>query len=147
MDIEELKKQTPSERLQFALDALEEMEKSDLYRVDMGTYHTYSDGVCFACLGGAAAIKAINGGFNTVVRWQTTDNAAHSSDDWSFTKNLEYSLDYARQGQLSDYLEYFERPLSWYIIDDFDVEEYRIDPSRFKQDIREMIAYLKNKGL
>lgn len=150
LTIEQLKAQTPSQRLQFALDALIEMEQSTLFRVDMGTYHSYDakqgdGGICFACLGGAAAIKAIKGNFNELVNWGCTHEASNAAGDL-FIKEFEYSLDYARRGEIGNYLKMFNMECGK-IEKNYVVVDYMDSPEDFKDDMKSIIKLLKENGL
>lgn len=150
--IKELKAQKPSERAQFALDALEEMEKSDLYRVDMGIYHNFTESICFACLGGAAAIKAIKGSFKErteiIGQYQLRlilDVGVKS--EVHFFVDFEDSINSLRMGDVGDafglmgYSEMlgdrFNRVIADYM---------NVSPELFKKDFRKLIKDLREAG-
>lgn len=145
LTIEQLKAQTPSQRLQFALDALEEAEKSPVIGVSMIRYHSYEStwSKCYACLGGCAAIKAYQGHFNKIVTWDSRGEAmADMGSD--YVAEFEASLDSARKGYIQEYLSYFNIKSNH---DDMKVAFYGDGTDSFKQDMRKVIDYLKSKGL
>lgn len=89
-------KETPSQRVRFAIEALKEFEARPNCFVDMELFRESrkygKKNVCFACLGGAAAIKRFklyNPKNNTLKR-NSTDKV----------ETYEYTLDKVRIGDL-----------------------------------------------
>lgn len=145
LTIEELKAQTPSQRLQFALDALEEAEKSSAVKVNMTRFHCYEPGWshCYACLGGVAAIKAFQGNFNEIVDWDSRSDV-RAAFDHDYITSFESSLDEARRGYVRSYLYCFDIRVE---CDDIPVPNYCDYKDGFKAGIREIIEFLKKEGL
>lgn len=64
----------PSELIRVALDDLRKVERSPLYRVDMGEYHT-PNGKCAVCFAGAVMAKSL-GTPPSQMAWPETFGAA-----------------------------------------------------------------------
>lgn len=148
--LEKLKAQTPSQRAQFALDALEEAEKSPLYVVKMNIYHDYTEaeGKCFACLGGLAAIKAIQGDFSETfpVVSQTGLYSLFDYKTATYIIKLEDSINSLRMGSIDLFFDYMGLDYSAGALFNRDVAGYYSDPLEFKEDIKKIIKHLQSEG-
>ena len=144
----ELKAQTPSQRAQFALDALEEAEKSPLYVVKMNIYHNYTQTQCFACLGGLAAIKAIQGDFSKTfpVVSQTGLYSRLDYETATYIIKFEDSINYLRMGSIDLFFDYMGLDYSAGALFNRDVAGYYSDPLKFKEDIKEITKHLQSEG-
>jgi hypothetical protein len=145
-----LKAQTPSQRAQFALDALEEAEKSPLYVVKMNIYHDYTEaeGKCFACLGGLAAIKAIQGDFQSIFP-VVTQSGIYNRLDYetaSYIIEFEDSINSLRMGSIDLFFDYMGLDYSAGALFNRDVAGYYSDPLKFKEDIKEITKHLQSEG-
>jgi hypothetical protein len=148
LNILELEAQTPSQRAQFALDALEEAEKSPLYVVKMNIYHDYTEGKCFACLGGLAAIKAIQGDFQSVfpVVGQCDLYNRLDYETASHIIKFEDSINSLRMGSIDLFFDYMGLDYSAGALFNRDVAGYYSDPLKFKKDIKEITKHLQSEG-
>lgn len=147
--IEELEAQTPSQRAQFALDALEEAEKSELFEVNMSHYHCFNYNKCFACLGGLAAVKAIQGDFKRPFKVSTQSelkNVLDSPDEVEFIINFEDSLNSFRLGYIGSY--FAQMGIDSSHGDRFNqvVPGYHTNPDRFKFMLNDIIKRMKERG-
>ncbi|NDU95784.1 hypothetical protein [Spirosoma terrae] len=131
----------PSERIQFALDALIKAEQpGSCVTPRMGTwFYTPDDSNhCFACLGGMAALEKTGLTVQEHVRFREQFyNELHVYED---------TLDDARDGNLEEM--FAKMGLSRKIGVKFDRElvQYWEDPEQFKTDLRTLISDLQSAG-
>lgn len=147
--VEELKAQKPSQRAQFALDALEEAERSELFEVDMSHYHCFNYSKCFACLGGLAAVKAIQGDFKRLFKVSTQSelkNVLDSPDEVEFIINLEDSLNSFRLGYIGSYFAQMGIDSSHGERFNRVVPDYHTNPYRFKFLLNDIVRQTRERG-
>lgn len=153
------KDEKPSERIDYALEALVKFENRKGCEVNMDEFHSYNspnfssdykiDETCFACLGGAAAIQRV---IDSELHDEKEliidrDLIAHvTGDEEDTVMEYEASLDAARCGDIPNmflwmgfpYLE--GRPFNRYIAD---YHDYR---DAFFEDMRKLSSELKAAG-
>jgi hypothetical protein len=147
--IEELEAQTPSQRAQFALDALKEAEKSELFEVNMSHYHCFNYNKCFACLGGLAAVKAIQGDFKRPFKVSTQSelkNVLDSDFEVGFIINFEDCLNSFRLGYIGSY--FAQMGIDSSHGDRFNqvVPDYHTNPDRFKLVLNDIVRQMRERG-
>ena len=86
---------TPSERIEFALEAMKEIESTGGHGIHMGTYHSVRLNDCFHCCGGAAALKK----FVKKTEWTDTKKIMSLRFNPDICR-YESSLDYAKEGMI-----------------------------------------------
>ena len=148
-----------SDRIERALSALQEAEAPlSPVKVNMGVWHGYNRGQCFACLGGVAVIDLCD----AWDIWPETerDIARHvSSRDTNpllaaelelAIDRYELSLDSVRKGFLRSALQFARHArnseLFTYQVPNFDVPRYEDDRAGFEASLREMVVYLRSEG-
>ena len=125
----------PSGRIRYALEALREFESRGDTRVDMYVFRGHMDGVCVACLGGAARIKSENQpiplsqGFIDVVVNDFEDSISYANFG-----NIE--LMFKRMGIGSLVGKKFNRH----------VRKYAFDPANYYADMNKLADDLESAG-
>lgn len=135
--------QKPSERILFALDALEEAEKSPHFEIDMHRYHTIANdtGICFACLGGCASIKLLKGGFDT--KFTNEDVPDFKQSD---VVRYEKSLNALRIGEVGLSFQIMNLDRGEGACYDRHITQYYNNPEQFKVDMLKLVNDLKEDG-
>lgn len=135
----------PSKLIWDGLVALREFESRKNCQVDMTSwFDTNNSGVCFACLGGAYALKSL-------VPPLLHKSLIHAvvdgfSDSQHIIGNLELALNSARQGEIGNLfsrigLRYEDgHPFARHITN------YRIDRKRFYSEMEELATELQQAG-
>jgi hypothetical protein len=128
-----------SDLIELALNDLEAVEaQPDKYRVNMLNWHEpQEDGICEVCFAGAVLANTIK-----------LDPA---TDDWDVMESgqcataLMFALDDARRGDIRDALE----QLGTEVDGQFDrgVTPYRLDPAKFKAEMRKLASDLREEQL
>lgn len=79
-----------SELVELALDSVEELEKSPLYKIDMQTYHRWDSGLqkCRICLAGAVMVKV----------FAVSPRLTFAPDDFGYQSYKLTAVDYFRMG-------------------------------------------------
>lgn len=139
---------TPDERILFALEAMREVEKMEGIDIWMSDYHfkDSSNGLCYACCGGAAALKKwvpkenwldIETRVDIVFGPKTLQEIAH----------YESSLDYARVGDVGGM--FFEMGLLPQDDNKLfrDIADYHRTPEQFYIDMEALAADIKTERL
>ncbi len=133
-----------SELLELALEDLEETEKTPGFVVDMNRWVADIDGVCHVCLAGCVMTQrfcdAPSGDIIAPYMLYLTEKISHR--DFVCLK----ALDAIRQGDLE---------LAYIFINDdvpdniqsFTVVDYSENPDKFKEQMWEIVRYLKNVEL
>jgi hypothetical protein len=134
---------TPSALIELALADLEKAENSDRYVVDMTTWHDGDRYGCAVCLAGS--VMAFSLGFDS-------DLPAEPADIGGDDMRALYALDCLRTGQIDDGLDYLDIEIPEQRKDELgrwrrNVTHYEDYPDKFKADMRELAADLKELGL
>lgn len=142
-----MKQESPSDRITFSLIALEEAEKSNIYTVDMNSFHGQRSGKCLACLGGAAAIKRwIPEGLQIAIYYR--EEIEEQAQDISLVgiAEYEYSLDSARIGDIATMFYHMKLNIEDGRKFNRTVCRYQDSPEQFKEEMRALAADLKAAG-
>lgn len=142
--ITSIEAEKPSERILFALQALEEFEKPDSkVRPNMTKFFfKNSEGICFACLGGMAAIKRFNLDIDQIHIY--SDRYLYVQK--SILHDYEESLDSARLGWISYMFKEMGLPPNQGGLFTRSITDYKEDPVAFKQELRQLAADLEKAG-
>ena len=139
----------PSERILFALEALKEFEAKPGCVVDMymSSYHKYKDNTCFACLGGAAALKyykIIEDDYKDID--DMGDIAAKAGVSYGEVVYFESSLDCVRVGYINSMFYYMDLPKEEGEKYNRDITDYHKDREAFYADMYQLAEDLKAGG-
>lgn len=129
----------PSALIRLALADLRAVEKSKKYVVNMGKYHGADlTGKCEVCFAGA--VMAMSLGAAISVEMVPTDFPVA-------TKRKLEALNYFRCGMIGSALAELglKRPGS--LATSIQVDDYGVDPARFKKDMAELADHLERNGL
>jgi len=160
----------PSDRLIFALKALNWFEKQPQCKVDMNTFHSIETRIddltgmqkhtCIACMAGAAAIKRYNepGLLEAIRKAGGSNNSDSENDIYRFISitgqphetimMFEHGINLVRLGYIVDYVSYFYQsccPRT--AIFKVEVADYHTNPKQFKCDMQAIVRYLQSLGL
>lgn len=152
--------ESPSERIEFALEALEEFEANPNCVIDMNHFHYINGSVCFACFGGAAAIKRAN----KIGELIQSRHQLFDSGDWldipvdQLDSNgakldiilqigeYEASLDRARVGNVSSMFRRMGLDSDDGSLFDREICYYSGNSERFKSQMKQLAADLREAG-
>lgn len=133
----------PSELIETALRDLEAVERlPETYRVDMRMWHSWgsSEKKCYVCLAGAVMAQSLGAG--------PERDLDPTEFDEEYSKLI--ALNYFRCGDITVGLMHMSAWKTEYEdkIEDRHVPQYNRDDGRsFKEEIRKMVEYLREKGL
>lgn len=138
----------PSDLITLALDDLEKVEADPLYSVEMGTWHEPNSGgwhgkppVCEVCFAGAVMAKTLP------VR-EDHIQIRSMSEFSNYTRCRLYALDSFMRGDINAGLGHMQLSLPEEFKYPWDgVHQYHVNPSHFKQDMRDIADSLKEVGL
>lgn len=129
----------PSALIRVAIQDLELCEKDPRYEINMSTWHTPSNGLCFVCLAGATMSKTLEVAPD---RYYATQSDAFVANE----KQL-LALNEFRTGEVNVALRLLklERPdaIPPYI----DILPYQRNPADFKHDMYKLADNLEKAGL
>lgn len=128
----------PSELLELALHDLGEIEKDPKYTIDMHDWHHKRGGVCHVCLAGAVM----------ATRLEVEPRQWLSPYDFEDPiANKLAALNELRLGEVMDALDTLRIDLPKGLEQCVEVIDYHDDAGAFKEDMRDLIALLKEHGL
>lgn len=162
----------PSDRLLYALKALDWFEGQKKVRVNMAAFHDVgsetpsqypANPVCIVCLAGATALKLYSKevsiqdciankiwgitGFVTLMASKVKERKTPITSLLDEVTKLEFSIDSIRRGQVQHYLLTMGVSLHMSkVIARLGVEDYHINPDQFKCDLRAVVRYLQSLG-
>lgn len=146
----------PSQRIRFALEALVKFENLENTRVSMVVYHDAVADICWACLGGAAAIELSGVPISDMIALEIASTSKlHKHQNYFHTQeglaHFEESLDYIRVGSLGTYLFAFGSPqlgIDGYDIPNYlEVENYHSNRTLFIEDLTNIADRLEQYGI
>lgn len=144
-----MKREKPSERLQFALDALIEAEKPEApVKPDMYFWHkidSFDNSKCFACLGGLAAIKRFDLDYKAG-DGESEAVCSSSKYDLKTVDDYELSLNNFRTGIVSIAFGHMGIPEDEGQPFNRSITSYHRNQEQFKDDIRQLIKDLQAAG-
>ena len=133
----------PSELILLALRDLKAVEKDSYYTVNMGCYHLpmrdvypEAENQCAVCFAGAVMAKTLNANFlayRMPYHFRAEEPALRA-------------LDYVRMGALQDVFFVLGIPLPKDVAPSVSVTPYRLDPKRFKREMRSIAKQLAARG-
>ena len=135
----------PSYTLCVGLTALQEFENTQGCRVIMTRFHDYDAKTCFACLGGAAALKVLGVAYNTPVK-----NYAALADLAKVSQlqlqDYEYTFEYFRNGDIGN--AFNQMQCGYYDGVKFNrpIRGYHQNPDGFFADMYELADELEAAG-
>lgn len=138
----------PSQRIRFALEALERAEQPDApVKPNMAHFHTKVDDQCFACLGGLAAIEEFGLKPLTCGRFTHEIRSSGWEKNTNIIEDYEESLDYLRVGMIEKGLGTMglKKPdeMESHVL----IADYRRNPAKFKSDMHRLADQLEGFGL
>ena len=137
----------PSGRVLFALEALKEFAAKACCVVEMEDYHYYDDDTCFACLGGAAALKhydIIEDDYKAID--DIADIAAKAGVEKLEVYRFETSLDCARIGYIATMFHWMKLPPREGDKYKRVIADYHKDREAFYADMYQLASDLKAGG-
>lgn len=142
----------PSERALFAIQALLEFERKENCKIRMSAYHGVFDKVCYACLGGAAALKRFEVPENeyrhiySVYDIVPYAHRAHTKFNEYDLHDYEESLDWFRVGDISMMFKIMDLDAEEGKVFDRNMPIFRIDRAGWFTEAYKLIEELKQAG-
>jgi len=165
----------PSELILIALEDIRKVERSKIYKMDMGTWHTFrheyddtDEGnkepkkICYVCEGGAVMAMTLKMNFDE----ELGPDDIHNGEEVKKIRSRIEALDNARCGNMRAYLKPFGIPKDHPIWKDMEdtldeatskwthswwtnqqLPTYALDPKEFKRVQRKFAARLQQFGL
>ena len=124
-----------SDLLELALDDLETTEKDPRYMIDMGEWHTPTNGKCMVCLAGAVMAQTIGVPLSYPI--PVTNNPKFLALNQVRTGHVGFALDLLETTSFPGYDPGWFQPIG----------SYRANPFGFKQTLRDLVLELREKGL
>jgi hypothetical protein len=130
----------PSELIKVAIRDLEAVERSRVYAVSMGQWHTKfeSDNVCYVCLAGSVMAKTFK-----IKRNKTCSPASITNDD---AQRKLYALNAFRIGDIVGAFNNLNMDVPMFIAEHVHMPTYSEDKVKFKSELLKLAKVLKAAG-
>lgn len=131
----------PSALIQVALRDLAAVERQPKrFRVCMAFWNNYHEKRCDVCLAGAVMVQTLN------TRASTVEPALGPNDFPTGIARKLHALEYFRNGEMWEASCELDLEFPEKLYRERTVTDYRVNPARFKKDMRAMAKALKEAG-